>query len=101
MSEEDDIEADVSFEDERKAPLVSVKMERKLNLGDYESATAQVFVASGTLDNHKQLVDEDGEINDEVIDVIEETTKQLGAKARDKVVQALRQQDQIDIQVEE
>lgn len=97
MSEEDD----VSMEHERKAPLVSVKMERKLNLGDYESATAQVFVASGTLDNHKQLVDEDGEINQEVMDVIEDVTQNLGAKARDKVIQALRQQDEIDIKVKE
>lgn len=96
-----DLEADTTIEHDRKAPMVSVKVERKLNLGDYNSVTVQAFAASGTLDHHTQLLDENGEIMEDARNALTTAAQELGAKLRDQVIQALKQQESIEIEVKE
>lgn len=98
MSNED---VDISVEQERKEPMVSVKVERKLNLGDYENASVQVFMSSGTLDEFDvgDAINEEGEINEDLTSKLQELGDELAQRARNNIINELKAHNDIDIVV--
>lgn len=86
--------------DRQLAPKVSVKVERQKNLGDYNSVTAQVFMSSGTLERYRgDLLNEDGEIKAEIQKEMSAIVSQLQDLARNRVLDAIKKETEVDIEV--
>lgn len=93
---------EVEVVNRQQAPKVSVKVERKKNLEDYNSVTAQVFYSSGTLEEYRgQLLNEEGEMKEEVAKDINQITEELQNLATNRVIDAIKRHAKAEIEVEE
>lgn len=83
---------EVEVVDRQKAPMVSAKIERKRNLGDYNSVSAQIFMSSGTIDSWRgDVLNENGELREELKEELDQIAEGLAEKCKKRVNEALRE----------
>lgn len=93
---------EVEIVDRQMAPKVSVKIERKFNLGDYNSVTAQVFLSSGTLEEYRGgILNDEGCIKEEIKEGLNEIAADLQNLGTNRVLDAIKKHKDIQISVEE
>lgn len=91
---------EVEVVNRQMAPKVSVKVERKQNLGDYNSVTAQVFFSSGTLEQYRGELTEDGEVREEIKTELNQITTELQELAKNRVLDALKKHANAGVDVD-
>lgn len=83
--------------DRQLAPKVSVKVERKINLGDYNNVTIQAFLSSGTIEHMRgDITDSDGQLREDVQQELASIADDLETIATGRVVEAGKQHKRME-----
>jgi len=93
----DQDEEEIEVVDRQLAPKASVKVERKINLGDYNSITVQAFLSSGTIESMRGEIMDDGQLRDDVEQELSGLLDDLERVATGRVIEAGKKHKRMEL----